>query len=62
MEQRLIDGNRATDELYKFYNGFTGELRKVASEAIDVVTLLPTIDPVHADGACYCGECVLPRS
>lgn len=28
-------------------------------EAIGVVENAPTIDPVHAAGACYCRECIL---
>ena len=53
---RLIDADKV-----KFY-GQTfsyGLNRRVCPDlcAQDVIDEQPTIDPVHAAGACYCGEC-----
>lgn len=42
---RLIDFDRICFELERFYNGYTGELRRVASEALDLVCLMPEVDP-----------------
>lgn len=41
---RLIDADRACFELERFYNGYAGELRKVASEALDIVCMMPEIE------------------
>ena len=42
---RLIDLDRTCSELERFYNGYTGELRRVASEALDLVCMMPEVDP-----------------
>lgn len=53
---RLIDA----DELLKSPFRITGKLGgKYPFDAITVsmINSCPTIDPVHAAGRCYCGEC-----
>ena len=47
MAKRLIDADRTCFELERFYNGYTGELRRVASEALDLVGMIPEVDAVE---------------
>lgn len=71
-EVRLIDLNRTCYELERFYNGYTGELRRVASEALDLVCMMPEVNPeslrpkgrwkLNKDGSGTCSECHRTRN
>lgn len=53
---RLIDADKLLKSPFRITGKFRG---KYPFEAITVsmINSCPTIDPVHAAGACYCGEC-----
>ena len=51
---RLIDADRLYLEMERFYNGHKGELRKVASNALDLVCMMPTVDAVPVVRCCDC--------
>lgn len=56
---RLIDANALTERL-KFKRRLNGNIPDKCAgydSAISQANKLPTIDPVHAAGACYCREC-----
>ncbi|WNX85236.1 hypothetical protein RWV98_02875 [Agathobaculum sp. NTUH-O15-33] len=42
---RLIDADAKTNEIY------------VSQFVIDQMQKIPTIDPIHTAGGCYCREC-----
>lgn len=64
MEQRLIDGNKASVVLQNIKNSLDGspakpvDMRAVILAAVNIIDEQPTIDPVHAAGGCYCRECL----
>lgn len=48
MAQRLIDANALETTYIEGWGAAYSDLK---------IDLAPTIDPLHALGACYCGEC-----
>lgn len=50
--QRLIDADTAKHEFNLHFGGVSHAV--IAGQILDEQ---PTIDPVHAAGACYCREC-----
>lgn len=55
MEQRLIDGNALRENSKMLYSIHSFEpVEGYTQDQIDEAT---AIDPIHASGACYCGEC-----
>ena len=56
----LISRKALLEELDKWINpcaNYESEFPSGIATAISEVEAAPTIDPVHASGACYCWEC-----
>ena len=56
---RLIDANALTERL-KFKRRLNGNIPDKCAgydSAIAQANKLPSVDPVHAAGVCYCNEC-----
>ena len=56
---RLIDAREYCKELYaeRDYPGRSQEFMDAIEVAIADLSDMPTIDPIHAIGGCYCFEC-----
>ena len=52
---RLIDANALSKKWQDMLDIKTGEKEEIA--VYKILSQEPTIDPVHAAGACYCREC-----
>ena len=60
--ERLIDANALSKKWQEMLDIKTGEKEEIAVYKIFEILIKrlsqePTIDPVHASGACYCREC-----
>lgn len=60
--ERLIDANALSKKWQEMLDIKTGEKEEIAVYKIFEILIKrlsqePTIDPVHAAGACYCWEC-----
>ena len=63
---RLIDANALSKKWKDMLDIKTGEKEEIAVYKIFEILIKrlsqePTIDPVHASGACYCRECKYAR-
>ena len=59
---RLIDTRAAANKIHEYMEDFPRAETRLATCRVILSMLgdenqIPTIDPVHAAGACYCNEC-----
>ena len=59
---RLIDTRAASNKIHEYMEDFPRAETRLATCRVILSMLgdenqIPTIDPVHAAGACYCREC-----
>lgn len=59
---RLIDTSAASNKIHEYMEDFPRAETRLATCRVILSMLgdenqIPTIDPVHAAGACYCWEC-----
>ena len=59
---RLIDTRAASNKIHEYMEDFPRAETRLATCRVILSMLgdenqIPTIDPVHAAGACYCWEC-----
>ena len=54
---RLIDADIEVESYVETWDCSCSEYGRQRVMSVDDLEYLPTIDPIHATGACYCREC-----